>query len=274
VGSTTAAASVVTPFGGRLRDWRRARNLSQLQLALAAGSTSRHVSFLETGRSRPSRAMVLRLAEVLDLSLRDQNDLLQVAGFSPAYSDAGLDAAELTPFRRVIDNLLAAHEPFPALVLDGYGNVLAANGACGTLFGPDLVGGNMVERVFGNPATPDVVVNWSDVAWAGVDGLRRQLQQSPWDDRLRQLVEVAELAVRGLSRPTGDDAHGLVACPWFRVGDEMVRTMVLAGRFDGAVDITLDQLRIELVYPLDAAAERFFRAHAVGADRAGEAGVT
>lgn len=203
---------------------------------------------------------------MLDLSLRDQNELLQIAGFSPAYTEAGLDAAELSPFRQAIDGLLAAHKPFPALVLDAYGQVLAVNRASDSLFGPALVGANMIERIFGNPAAAEMIVNWPDVAWSGVDGLRRQLQRSPWDQRLRQLVDVAERAVAGLTRPSSDDLHGLVACPWFRVGDDVIRTMVLAARFDGAVHITLDQLRIELIYPLDAAAERFFRKQAAGDD--------
>jgi transcriptional regulator with XRE-family HTH domain len=252
----------VSPFGVRLRQWRQTRNLSQLDVAARAGSTSRHVSFLETGRSRPSREMVLRLADVLDVSLRERNHLLQVAGFASAYPEAAVQAPELEPFRRAMDRLLAAHEPFPALVLDAHAEVIATNRACSLLFGPDLVGANMIERYVTDAEVRDAIVNWAEVAWAALARLHKQLLRSPLDERLRALVGMAEAAVADLPRPEDTEQHSLVACPWFRVGDTVIRTVVLAAQFDTAVEVTLDELRIELVYPLDAVAERFFRQHA------------
>jgi transcriptional regulator with XRE-family HTH domain len=252
----------VSPFGVRLRQWRQTRNLSQLDLAARAGSTSRHVSFLETGRSRPSREMVLRLADVLDVSLRERNHLLQVAGFAPAYPAAAVQARELQPFRRAMDRLLAAHEPFPALVLDAHAQVIATNRACSSLFGPDLVGTNMIELYVTDSAARDAIVNWPQVAWAGLARLRKQLHRAPLDERLRALVDLAETAVADLPRPEDTDQHSLVACPWFRVGADVIRTVVLAAQFDTAVEVTLDELRIELIYPLDDDAEHFFRQHA------------
>jgi transcriptional regulator with XRE-family HTH domain len=251
-----------SPFGQRLRQWRNARNLSQLELATTAGSTSRHVSFLETGRSRPTRAMVLRLADALEIGLRDRNLLLQVAGFAPAYPENPATAPELAPFGRIIDQLLTAHEPFPALVLDTYAQVIATNRASALLFGPGLVGTNLIERYVGDAAAREAILNWAEVAWAGLARLRKQLRQTPLDDRLRELVALAETAVAGLARPEDSEQHSLVACPWFRVGDTVIRTIVLAARFDTAVEVTLDELRIELIYPQDADAERFFREHA------------
>jgi transcriptional regulator with XRE-family HTH domain len=251
-----------SPFGVRLRQWRQTRDISQLDLAARAGSTSRHLSFLETGRSRPSRDMVLRLADVLDVSLRERNHLLQVAGFAPAYPEATVDAPELEPFRRIMDRLLAAHEPFPALVLDAHAQVIASNRACSLLFGPDLVGANMLERYVTDPAARDAIVNWPEVAWAALARLRKQLHRTPLDERLQALVGLAEAAVVDLPRPEDTDEHSLVACPWFRIGDDVIRTVILAAQFDTAVEVTLDELRIELIYPLDAVAERFFRRHA------------
>jgi transcriptional regulator with XRE-family HTH domain len=252
----------VSPFGQRLRQWRAARNLSQLELATRAGSTSRHVSFLETGRSRPTRAMVLRLADTLEVGLRDRNQLLQVAGFAPAYPHSPTAAPELAPFRRIIDQLLAAHEPFPALVLDPHAQVIATNRACPLLFGPDLIGTNLIERYATDAAARDAILNWPEVAWAGLARLRKQLRQTPLDQRLTELVDLAETAIAGLPRPEDSEQHSLVACPWFRVEDTVIRTIVLAARFDTAVEVTLDELRIELIYPQDATAERFFRDHA------------
>lgn len=256
-----------SPFGVRLRQWRKTRHLSQLDLASRAGSTSRYVSFLETGRSRPSREMVLRLASVLEVSLRERNQLLQVAGFAPAYPHAAVGDPELEPFRRAIDRLLAAHEPFPALVLDAHSQVVATNRACAVLFGPDLAGTNMIERYLTDASVRDGIVNWPEVAWAALARLRTQLHRAPLDDRLRALVDLAEAAVTDLPRPDSTDHDSLVVCPWFRVGDIVIRTVVLAARFDAASEVTLDELRIELVYPLDATAEQFFRQHTTDGNR-------
>ena len=127
---TRPASLAVSPFGARLRQWRRRRGLSQLRLAAEVGSTPRHISFLETGRSRPSREMVARLGAVLGISLREQNELLHAAGLPAAYPQARLGDPDLAPFRAAIDRLLEAHRPYRALVVDGHWNVRAANRAC------------------------------------------------------------------------------------------------------------------------------------------------
>src|SRR5262245_61148790 len=127
-----------SPFGLRLRQWRQRRGLSQLALAGRVGSTSRHISFLETGRSRPNRRMVLRLADALDVGLREANQLLNAAGLPASYPHAALDGADLGAYRSTIERMLAAHEPYPGLVLDGHFTVLLANDACTRLFGSEL----------------------------------------------------------------------------------------------------------------------------------------
>ena len=118
-----------TPFGKALRLWRRLRGVSQLDLAGAAATTTRHLSYLETGRSRPSREMVERLAEALAIPLRERNRLLEQAGLPPAYPEGGLAADDLAAFRNVLDRLLATHEPYPAFVVDRHWNLVAANAA-------------------------------------------------------------------------------------------------------------------------------------------------
>jgi transcriptional regulator with XRE-family HTH domain len=260
--SALSTSTPVSPFGARLRQWREIRGLSQLGLASQAGSTPRHISFLETGRSRPGRALLLRLADVLQLPLRDRNLLLQAAGLAPEYPEAGLDATELQPFRRILDQLLTAHEPYPGLVLDAHANVVAANRAAAALFGGGLAGVNLIERYLTDASTRDAIVNWPEVAWAALARLRKQLHRSPLDDDLRALVVLAETAVADLPPPREPQQHSLVACPWFRIGDTVIRTIVVAAHFDTAMDVTLDELRIELVYPQDATAERYFREHA------------
>jgi transcriptional regulator with XRE-family HTH domain len=117
------------PIGELLRTWRRRRSLSQLELALEADVSSRHVSFLETGRARPSREMVLRLAERLDIPLRERNRLLLAAGYAPLYAERSLEEPEMTPVHQALDRFLRAHEPYPAIVIDRHHNLVSSNHA-------------------------------------------------------------------------------------------------------------------------------------------------
>src|SRR5262245_21849338 len=120
-------------FGELLRDWRERRGMTQLALALRAGVSARHVSFLETGRARPSREMVLTLAEHLDIPLRARNTLLLAAAFAPEFPDAGVDASRAADMQRIIMTILEGHEPYPAVALDRHWNVVAANRAIAPL---------------------------------------------------------------------------------------------------------------------------------------------
>jgi len=246
-----------SPFGVRLRRWRLQRGLSQLALAGRAGSTSRHISFLETGRSRPTRPTVLRLAAALDVGLRECNQLLHAAGLPAAYSQAGIDDDGLAPYRVAIERMLALHEPYPAMVLDGHWNVVLANRASTTLFGPGLVGLNFVRHALANPEVAAMLTNWPEVAWAGLDRLRRQRERAPSDEELADLVATAEAALSGVERPATDPS--LLLHPCFRVDGREIRTITMVARFDAAAEVSLDELRVELMYPLDAAAEQFFR---------------
>jgi transcriptional regulator with XRE-family HTH domain len=124
-----AVTAAHSPIGELLRSWRQRRNLSQLELALDADVSARHVSFLETGRSRPSREMVIRLAEQLEIPLRERNALLLAAGYAPIYAERQLDAPEMAPVRQAIDRFLRAHEPYPAVVIDRHHNLIASNDA-------------------------------------------------------------------------------------------------------------------------------------------------
>ena len=132
---TTAAQPLGSgaQVGELLRAWRQRRSLSQLELALEADVSSRHVSFLETGRARPSREMVLHLAEHLEVPLRDRNGLLLAAGYAPVYAERELETPEMEPVRRALDRFLRAHEPVPAVVVDRHYNLVYSNDAVGLL---------------------------------------------------------------------------------------------------------------------------------------------
>jgi hypothetical protein len=194
------------------------------------------------------------------MGLRDTNELLHAAGLPASYPTVGVDGPDLAPYRAVVDRMLAAHEPYPGLVLDGHFTVLAANTACRVLFGQDLVGVNFVRDALTNPAAAAGIVNWPEVAWAGLDRLRRQHRLTPFDAELGRLVALAETALAGVPRP--EPSGELLVCPWFRVGERVVRTVAMVARFDHPAETTLDELRVELLYPMDEDAERFFRSAA------------
>src|SRR5439155_24598474 len=125
--SVADVTTVQRPVGELLRQWRQRRRVSQLDLAIAADISTRHLSFVETGRARPSRDMVLRLAEHLDVPLRERNQLLLAAGYAPAYRQSGLTEPEMAPVREAVRQLLTGHEPFPAVVVDRAWNLLDGN---------------------------------------------------------------------------------------------------------------------------------------------------
>src|SRR5262245_54821135 len=124
-----APVSVQSPFGGLLRHWRIGRGLSQLALAMEAGISTRHLSFLETGRAQPSRAMVELPAGMLDVPLSERNSLLLAAGYAPTYERRPLSAPDLQPVQRALEFILEQQEPYPAIVVDGGWNILKRNRA-------------------------------------------------------------------------------------------------------------------------------------------------
>ena len=253
-----------TPFGSALRHWRRLRGVSQLDLAGAAATTTRHLSYLETGRSRPSREMVERLADALVIPLRERNRLLEQAGLASSYPESALVADDLAAFRSVLDRLLSTHEPYPAFVVDRHWNLVAANTATQRVF-PHQPGTNTV-RLLIDTLSP-LIENWMDVAPALVERIAADLMRNPDDEQLRELHDYATAAL-----PPGARARnpppGRVVCPRFRLDGTIVRTITVAARFESTADVTLDELRVELIYPEDADSDRFFHqraAHSRGA---------
>ncbi len=246
----------VTPFGASLRRWRLARGSSQLSLAHRAQTTARHLSFLATGRSRPSPDMVARLAQALALPPRESNDLFRVAGMAPAFPETPLEADDLAPFTSVVERMLAGHDPYPAYAIDRHWNIIRTNSAA-ERFLPNDEERNAVRLTYAGSWRP-LIANWSDIAWAGARRLQAEAARRPGDDVLAELVDLATEACRGI--PEGSGSHGArVLCPHFRIGDAVVRTMTVVAQFGGALDVTLEELRIELIYPADGEAEAVFQ---------------
>lgn len=245
-----------SPFGRGLRHWRRVRGVSQLDLAVAASTTPRHLSFLETGRSRPSQQMVVRLSESLQIPLRERNQLLGMAGLPPSYPETELTASDLAPFQTAITRLLTSHDPYPAFVVDRQRHIVQANrGAEAFLAGIDER--NTVRLVL-EPLRP-VIDNWAEVATELATRVAADLLRFPDDETLLTLHDEVTEAV-GRTRPAPDtNSDRRVICPRFVIDGTTIRTITVAARFESVTDVTLDETRVELIYPEDDAADRFFR---------------
>ncbi len=253
-----AAATAPPSVGELLRSWRRRRSLSQLELALDADVSSRHVSFLETGRSRPSREMVLHLAERLDVPLRERNTLLLAAGYAPLFGERSLDTPEMEPVRVALDRFLRAHEPYPAIVVDRAYELLAANDATRLLIG-DVASWLMEPPVNALRLTlhPDGmaprIVNLQEWSAHLLLRLRRQAQATG-DAGLCALYEelCAYPGVAVQAPPEGLAGADIVLPLRVRDGERELAFFSTVSTFGTSVDVTLAELSIEAFYPANA----------------------
>jgi transcriptional regulator with XRE-family HTH domain len=267
--------STVVPLGSLLKDWRRRRRLSQLDLALEAGVSARHLSFVETGRSKPSREMVLHLAEQLDVPLRDRNHMLLAAGFAPAYEERAIDAPEMAPVREALDRVLAGHEPYPAVVVDRWWNLVAANRsialftehAAAHLLEPPV---NVLRLALHPDGLARRVVNLPEFRAHLLDRLQRQVALTG-DDRLTALhAEVS--AYPGGEASLQPLETGIAVPVRLRHGDRELAFFSTIATFGTAVDITLAELAIEAFFPADEATGAYLAvASAVSSASAGSA---
>ncbi|HSW16865.1 MAG TPA: helix-turn-helix transcriptional regulator [Ramlibacter sp.] len=253
-----AQRGVPAPFGERLRHWRQHRRLSQLDLAHEAAISTRHLSFVETGRAAPSREMVLRLAERLDVPLRERNALLVAAGYAPMYRERPLDDLALLAARQAVDLILKGHEPHPALAVDRHWNLVAANRMVAHLLvGVDaalLQGTVNVLRLSLHPQglAPRIVnlPQWREHVFAR---LRQQIQATD-DSGLAQLMD----ELRGYPALADADATHLegehlgIAVPlMFRTPGGVLRFISTTTVFGSPVDVTLQELALETFFPAD-----------------------
>ena len=254
----TDASTSHSGFGGLLRGCRVRQGLSQQELAVRAGTTTRHLSFLETGRSRPRTGMVLRLAAELGLSPREQNAMLEAAGLRTVFPHRALTDSEMSRYDAVIDSLLERHEPLPAAVVDRYGALVRTNEAFERLT-PGMVGvepEDLVDRLFGPGPWRATLVNWPDVAAAWLARHRVEADRTG-DPRLRALISRAERLIGPLPEGTGTPELPAL-CARIRAGEEVIELFTVTVRFDHAHDVTLNELRVELMYAGNDTADRFF----------------
>jgi transcriptional regulator with XRE-family HTH domain len=250
-----------TTIGELVRSWRELRHLSQLDLASEAEISQKHLSFIESGRAAPSRDMVITLAEHLDVPLRERNTLLLAAGFAPVYRDRPLDDPALASARAAIDQLLVAHEPFPALTVDRRWTLVAANKSVGVLIAgvdPDLMKPPVnVVRVSLHPrGLAPLIVNVAEWRLHMIERLRRQYRitrDREIDALLREVsaypVEAGKKSERG--SPIPQDA---VVMPLrLRSHGGILSFLSTVTVFGTAIDITLSELSLEAFYPADEA---------------------
>jgi len=261
------------PVGQLLRLWRQRRRLSQLALALDAEISPRHLSFLETGRSTPSRVMLLRLARQLQIPLREQNALLLASGYAPVFAEQPLAAPELAAARRTVELVLAGHEPAPAIAIDRHWTLLAANRMVAPLLGavdPVLLQPPVnVIRLGLHPAgLAPQVVNFPE--WRGhlLARLRHQIAVSGdpvLDELLREVARYplpAQHQAHGC--PSPDEHAPLAVALRVRVGADTLAFLSTTTVFGTPVDVTLAELAIESFFPADAATAEALRAIMAG----------
>jgi transcriptional regulator with XRE-family HTH domain len=267
-----ARAEPDAAFPRLLREWRRKCRLSQLDLALNAGVSQRHVSFLESGRASPSRAMILQLSETLAVPLRDRNTWLTAAGFAPLFRSRGLDDPQMGQVMAAVRMMLTAHEPFPAVAIDRAWNVRLSNAPfdrLGAMLGDDLwdrVGGGErnLMRLFFHPAgIRPFITNWAAVGplvWQRAQREAEALGGAEMQSVLDDLGPMQDDAVRWSAR----DTALLPVLPFtLAIGDLAISMFTVIATFGTAQDVTADELRIETMFPADAATEALFRGAAV-----------
>ena len=253
---TVTTASI----GPLLRRWREHRHLSQLELSSIAAVSQRHLSHVETGKSRPSREMVLHLAETLDVPLRDRNALLLAAGLAPAYSETSLDDPATAQVRRGLNMMLEAHSPFPAVIVDRHWNLLQANPAATTLVGSLVDAGsaaltaplNVMRLTFHPQGLRSAIVNWNVLGPALAARVRREADASPEDDELVSLAtELAGQLDPGLHVADPSATPDLLVPVHYRNDDIELRLFTTIAHLGSPLDVTLAELSIELFYPAD-----------------------
>jgi transcriptional regulator with XRE-family HTH domain len=241
-------------LAGALREWRIRRRVSQLELAARAGTTQRHVSFIESGRSVPGRSMIIRLAESLDVPLRERNDLLQAAGFAPVYPETPLAGPALEPVRAALERVLRGHLPYPAVIVDRHGDLVSGNTAFHALIAgvaPRLLAPPLsVPLVLLHPdGLAPRIVNLDEWAWHVIDRLSDEATRNP-TPRLRTLA--SELAALVPPRRRDPADHLGFAIPMRLRTDHGELTLVTTlTHFGTTTDVTLSELRLEAFLPAD-----------------------
>jgi transcriptional regulator with XRE-family HTH domain len=255
-------------FPRLLREWRQKCRLSQLDLALNSGVSQRHVSFLESGRANPSRNMILHLSETLQVPLRDRNTWLTAAGFAPLFRTRALDDPQMDQVMGAVRMMLTAHEPFPAIAIDRAWNVRISNrpfDRLAAMLGDDLwirVGGcerNLMRLFFHPQGIRPLITNWATVGPLVWQRAQREAETLGGAEMKAVLDELGPMQGDDILWSAADTAL-LPVLPFnMQLGDVRLSMFTVIATFGTAQDVTADELRIETMFPADAATEALFR---------------
>jgi transcriptional regulator with XRE-family HTH domain len=254
-----AIAGGAPSAGALLREWRQRRSLSQLEVAMRSAISARHLSFIETGRARPSREMLLHLAERLDIPLRERNHLLLAAGFAPIFGERSLDETEMAPVRAALERFLSAHEPYPAVVVDRHWNIVADNrgvayvtrGVAQELLTPPANALRIALHPDGMAPRISNLAEWSDYL---LGRLRREIEVTR-DPELESLYEEliaypGVVAERG--RAHGPRPNAILLMHELRLDETQLALFSTITTFGTARDLTVSELTIEAFYPANS----------------------
>lgn len=267
-------ASIAPLIGPLLRDWRQRRRMSQLDLACEADISTRHLSFVETGRARPSREMLMHLFELLDIPLRDRNELLRAAGFASAFAELALDSAAMAAAREAVAMVLRGHEPYPALAVDRHWNLLAANQAATRLMGgiaPELLlpPVNVLRANLHPDGLAPRIINLTEVREHIFARLRRMIAHSGdrvLHDLLAELISYPSHAAHEPAQISTPNADVVLPVRFQSpLGELSLFTTIT--QFGTPLDVSLSELALECFYPADAGTARLLHALADAADK-------
>lgn len=240
-----------------LKEWRKRRRMSQLDLAVEANVSARHISFLETGRSRPSPDMIAHLSDVLAVPVEARNRMMRAVGFAPRYGATSLDAKAMAPIRQALDWTLHRHAPYPAMVLDRLWRVVALNAPAGFLFAPFGVaeGASLLDLLI-DPRLPDVIENWPEVAHATMLRLRAESSAAGGVPELERAAQLLAPMTQGTGEYWGQPSIPTI----YRMGDQRLSLFGTIAHFSTIRDEALDDLKIELFFPADPASDAILKA--------------
>jgi transcriptional regulator with XRE-family HTH domain len=268
-------------FGDLLRHWRTTRRVSQLELGLDAEVSSRHISFIETGRAKPSRQMVVILSNVLDVPLRERNAMLIAAGFAPIYRETDLNAPQMAQVRQALELILRQHEPFGAIVFDRHWDLVMTNeaymrmatmlsGDLNLSFAPYAIAPkprfNILKLIFDPLAWKPFIANWEIVARATLDRLHREAihyNDPALHDLLQALLAYPEVPVRWRD-PDFDVPQDVIIPVEIRFGEHLLRLFSTVTTLGTPQDITLQELSIESFHAADEQTAQLIKALATG----------
>lgn len=258
-----------SPFSVALKKWRKVRKFSQLDLSMEAGISQRHLSFLESGRSRPGKDTIIALTEALNMPLRDRNHILKSAGFAAVYQERALDDETMVTVKNALQMTLEHHDPFPAVVVDRNWNLYMANCASSKLLGligepdPSLLDDgklNIYRLTFNEKGLRPFITNWDEIANPLLLRLQREVSDDPQNTFLTDLLDEAQRLAKTQSY-SADDISATIAPLMslnMKINGVELKMFSMISSFGTALDVTASELKVETFFPADDATKAFF----------------